>query len=258
MANDKKSKQNKTLLNKISRMFRVKHLLQKIWALLTWRYDYKVVKRDGIFWLCNMNNFIDRQLGVYDGYEKNQIGYLIGSMKEGCDCFIDIGSNIGLYTMYVAKSGYAKEIYAFEPDHRNYSQLNANLYLNKLTSSVVLYKLGLSDKENVVKFKLYNDKSTGQSRIVEDNDGLGELVEIKTVAADSLFDFSGKKIFVKIDVEGHEQSVIGGAEKLFKNNKCFIQCETWDTNYEDVKSQFEAIGYKQVHKIEADTYFTNF
>jgi len=248
----------RTLFERVKRLFRFKKIAQKICSIFTWFGDYKVVRTDSILWLCNKKNFIDRRVGVFKGYEKDQINFLLSNMNGGCDCFIDAGANFGLYTMYVAHSGLAKKMFAFEPDHRNYAQLEANLYLNKYTSVVDVYKVGLSDSDGSIKFELSTEISTGQSKIVDSESEASDLVTIDITTLDKLFDFQGKKIFIKIDVEGHEERLLKGADDLLRNNKCFIQMEAWVENADHIKSKMSDLGYKCINRIAEDYYFTNF
>ena len=58
--------------------------------------------------------------------------------------FWDIGANIGLYSCYAAKARSCK-IFAFEPSVFNLELLARNIYLNHLTSHVVIIPLPLSN-----------------------------------------------------------------------------------------------------------------
>ena len=56
----------------------------------------------------------------------------------------DIGANIGLYSCYAAKARSCK-VFAFEPSIFNLELLARNIYLNQLTSDVVIIPLPLSN-----------------------------------------------------------------------------------------------------------------
>src|SRR5579872_530060 len=51
------------------------------------------------------------------------------------DLFLDIGANIGLYSLYAAFSR-GVQVIAFEPESLNYSLLNTNLFLNQIDSKI--------------------------------------------------------------------------------------------------------------------------
>ena len=75
--------------------------------------------------------------------------------------FFDIGANIGLYSIYAAKSVNA-EVYAFEPSVFNLPILAKNIYLNSLSESIVILPIPLSDKPaGISTLSLSNDTFGG-------------------------------------------------------------------------------------------------
>lgn len=64
------------------------------------------------------------------------------------DVLVDVGANIGLYSVYAALISGAR-VYAFEPESQNYAELNKNIYLNDLHDQVTAYCLALSDRAEV-------------------------------------------------------------------------------------------------------------
>jgi FkbM family methyltransferase len=64
------------------------------------------------------------------------------------DIFVDIGANIGLYSIYAASMTGAR-VYAFEPESQNYAELNKNIVMNGLSERITAYCLALSDVEAV-------------------------------------------------------------------------------------------------------------
>ena len=140
---------------------------------------------------------------------------------------IDIGVYRGVYSYEMAK--YSKMVHAFEPNPIIFKDIELNL--SKIIKNINLYNFALSDKENKVLLKVpirnkNYDKSNyeeyfqmGRATIHEQNVmGDIETFEIKSKKLDN-FTFSNRISFIKIDVEGHEMSVIKGAENTIKQNK---------------------------------------
>lgn len=175
------------------------------------------------------------------------------------DAFCDIGANLGLYTIQARLLERVQEVYAFEPDIRNHAQLLSNLYLNNMLLTVKVHSLGLSDKEGEASFQMYPSNSTGQSRIVKSDDIVKntEFIKVKTMPLDSLLMYTNKRLVLKIDVEGHELSVLNGAKKTLKNNICYLQIECWPAEQDQLKNYMKSIGYSYVNNIKEDFYFTN-
>ena len=140
---------------------------------------------------------------------------------------IDIGVYRGVYSYEMAK--YSKIVHAFEPNPIIFKDIELNL--GKIIKNINLYNFALSDKENKVLLKVpirnkNYDKSNyeeyfqmGRATIHKQNVmGDIETFEIKSKKLDN-FTFSNRISFIKIDVEGHEMSVIKGAENTIKQYK---------------------------------------
>lgn len=59
--------------------------------------------------------------------------------------FIDVGANIGLYSLYAARSR-GVNVLAFEPESLNYALLNKNILLNQMDQKIQAYSLAISDE----------------------------------------------------------------------------------------------------------------
>lgn len=224
--------------------------LLKRWARLTWTEGHKVKRYQGLLWLLDWRNYVDRQVGLLGGYEKEQVAYLLSRMKPGCDVFIDVGANFGLYTLQVVKSGFAQEVHAFEPDPRNIGQLTGNLYLNNMTGAVNVHRVAVSDKPGRLSFRLAAGTSTGQNRVAADGD-----VVVEATTLDQAFGCKGKSIFIKMDIEGHEAAALRGALRLLRENACFLQIESYESQRAEVETLLRELGYESVHVIGDDRYF---
>jgi FkbM family methyltransferase len=225
---------------------------RKALARLTWTGGYKIVSYDGLLLALNHRNYVDRQIALFGGFEREQMACMLDTMKQGCDLFLDVGANFGLYALRVAKSGLAKSVHAFEPDPRNHAQLSGHMFLNKLTGKIALHRLAVSDKAGMLAFDLYDETSTGQSRAAAHG-----ASQLEAVTLDGMFPVSNQRIFIKIDIEGHELAALHGAENLLHNNACFVQVECFPENAEAAAAFFARLGYKNTRRIEHDYFFSN-
>ena len=57
--------------------------LLKRWARLTWTGGHKVKRYEGLLWLLDWRNYVDRQVGLLGGYEQAQVAYLLSRMRRG-------------------------------------------------------------------------------------------------------------------------------------------------------------------------------
>ena len=142
---------------------------------------------------------------MQDGtFEAQKTSLLRRPLQQG-DVFVDVGANIGYFTCLARHSG-TKTI-AIEPSAGN---LYANLMINGWTDVEVL-PLGLSDKLGVA--PLYGGGM--EASLLEGWAGASEVWKwtIALATLDNVLGtrFRGKKLLVKIDVEGTEYGLLRGA-----------------------------------------------
>ena len=116
--------------------------------------------------------------------------------------FIDVGANIGIYSLIASKNNNCIKIDAFEPNPLIYKNLKKNLsHLNYATSNQV----AITNKSEVINFYI-NPKSSGSSQI---NNSTSNL-KINAINGASLKKIisSNEIVNIKIDVEGHELIVL--------------------------------------------------
>ena len=86
------------------------------------------------------------KLIYFDDFEKAEQRFINKFLRPG-DIFVDVGANIGLFTLIAAKLvGKRGHVYAFEPSSRIHQRLIDNIKLNNLTN-VSCYQLALSDRD---------------------------------------------------------------------------------------------------------------
>ena len=245
------------LYRKLPLIKRIYPSLLKKWAALTWVGGYKVKKYKGLILLLNYKNHVDRHIGLHDDYEEEQLSYFLSHVKSGGDVFLDIGACFGLYSLRVAQLGTVKEIHAFEPDYRNYAQLLTQRSLNNFIDIIKAHDFALSDKEGKIQFELAVDNKTGLSKVSTAADTSKQLTTIACKTLDSVLSYTGRKIFIKMDVEDHELAALSGAVQTLKNNDCFLQVEVRTEPAVTALVKFMAAhGYNNIHHINNDYYFS--
>ena len=150
------------------------------------------------------------------GYYEFLTEHLRPYIKEG-DMVIDVGANIGYFTIMLSKLvGEKGIVHAFEPEDYNYNLLQYNIDLNKC-KNVVSHKMALADTS--YKGKLYiSDECMGMHRMYESKYCSKDTQNVAVATLDRII--GEKKVsFIKLDAEGYEYKIIRGAEKLFNFNK---------------------------------------
>ena len=159
------------------------------------------------------------RLSINGSFEEFETETLKKIIKEG-DVVIDIGANIGYYTLLFAKLvGGKGKVFAFEPDPDNFQLLKKNVEINGY-QNVVLERKALSNKNGKTKLYLC-DFNRGAHRIFE-SELCKKSIEIETVRLDDYFSklhLNEPISFIKMDTEGSELGVIEGMRSILQENK---------------------------------------
>lgn len=237
--------------------------LRKIFYRGIKRDKFQIAKREVGTFLLNYSNYIDRKILVDGNYESEQFAKFSGlATTIGAEFFFDIGANIGLYTVQMARLPTIHTIFSFEPMPANRNQLYANVLLNRLDGMVHVHSYALSNAAGSAVFLQNKGNSTGRSRLKETNtfsldEKKFEEVTIKTQRLDNISELKGQKLAIKIDVEGHELMVLQGMPGILKDNICVLQIECYP-EVETVTDEFlKNVGYSLIAKINADRYYSN-
>lgn len=128
------------------------------------------------------------------------------------DLFVDIGANVGSYTILACAAKGAKG-YCFEPVPATFSRLLDNIHINNLGGRVIALNIGLSDKESELVFSA--DKNC-MNHVIADGEQSDDVVKVRVSRLDTILKGKSPSI-LKIDVEGFEASVLNGAEDVLGN-----------------------------------------
>lgn len=158
-------------------------------------------------------------------FEKEQLLLVKNFIKPGMSV-IDIGANIGLYSVIIDKLIQSQgEIFAFEPSKEIFNLLKNNLKLNKC-NQVKPFPIALGEADNQT-LNLVLEKGYGDgfryinNKLQVNNQEIKETEEVQMMTLDTFMEKQNKtKIdFIKIDVEGYECQVLKGAEQILSVNK---------------------------------------
>ena len=130
--------------------------------------------------------------------------------------FLDLGSNIGCYSLYMAHEGIP--VTAIDPLHSNMELVSKSILLGKLQDRMKLIWNAVADNHNTVTF-IPDKNNVGRTRITDINPV--ENVAVMDVARAITFDdllplFRGKHIAMKMDIEESEYPALLGGERFFQ------------------------------------------
>jgi len=157
------------------------------------------------------------------GREKNILELLISRVRPG-EVVLDVGSNLGIFTILLAKKvGQSGRVIAVEPGKKIFLHFQENVKLNNL-KNITSFNLALGNKEEET--KLFLGQVAGASSMAYKPDGSEGFEIIKVKTADQLIKENNLPIpnVVKIDVEGFEYNVIKGMSSTLNNPECRMIC----------------------------------
>jgi len=165
--------------------------------------------------------------------------------------FIDIGANIGYFSLYAASRSIG--VYAFEPSPREAERLRRNVALNRFTS-VTVFEQGISRTKEVLPLHLGMDYNPGQNSVLEVS-ASSESVACSFAPLHTFLSPEQLKDvgLVKIDVEGFELSVLQGMEEVIPHLTCPVVVEITPAFFakaghtaQDVYDFMQSHGYRSL------------
>ena len=161
--------------------------------------------------------------------------------------FFDIGANKGEYALYAEKYIPANQIYLFEPEQK------LNYQLKHIFPQSHVLPLALSDKKGEFQFKiplingvLDNCLSSLEVHHKEVNETEAIIYKVKT---DSLDNFVTQQVLkpdlIKIDVEGHELSVLKGAANYIAQHHPTLIIEIEQRHHQNMDIELVFTDFKQ-------------
>lgn len=162
--------------------------------------------------------------------------------------FIDIGANLGIYSLFALTTGIYKRVVAVEPMPLNFEALEQNVILNGFKENVILYNQPLYSHPIEAAFK-FDDSRVGASggqvvekRITNDSQ---EGVSVQCLTGDTIIENNSvKNCVVKIDVDGLELKILQGFEQSLSSDViCGLLVEATTQNIEEISDFMNRYGY---------------
>tara|TARA_Y100000022_G_C13234637_1_gene369170 strand:+ start:528 stop:1316 length:789 start_codon:yes stop_codon:yes gene_type:complete len=177
------------------------------------KIEYKYYEKK--FILYPFDNITDNKIITsskkYDGKE---IEYLNEISKNQNSIFLDIGANMGYYSIMASDFGFNK-IYAFEPLPKMIKRMSKNIKINNLENLIEVVPFALGDLKK--KIEIYEGvENIGSSSIINSNKS-NNKIEVDMITLNEYISHKSIKNIcaLKIDVEGYEDRVL---MPFFKNS----------------------------------------
>lgn len=178
--------------------------------------------------------------------------HFLSLIPEGT-AVLDIGANIGIMSVHIARSIKNVKLYSFEPVPTNITTFKRIVDHFKL-KNIQLFEMALGNTEGEAEMvmpivnlvRMQGLSHVLHSSIAENNEGERFRVPLKMLDNMNVLMDSAQRISaIKIDVENFEFFVLDGAKKLIEKNKPVIYAELWENeNRKKCFTLFDDLNYK--------------
>lgn len=166
-----------------------------------WIADSKLIVRNGMTGATG---------NIYCGlHEFSDMAFVLHLLRPG-DLFVDVGANIGSYTVLTSAVCGARTI-AIEPDPDTMHSLRKNVIANDMEGRVTLIAAAVGAELGSVSFTIGRDTT---NKVADALDGNTRVVNVRTL--DDILTIDSP-VLIKTDVEGYEAQVVAGSLKTLAN-----------------------------------------
>ena len=188
----------------------------------------KVDEFQGVF-VINSRSVLFKRLLINKEYEPLLVNLVLKHLNINLDA-IDVGANIGFYTVLFAKKLNSGRVLSIEPTKNALNRLYKNIKLNNVMDRVIVFEGAVSDCVSSCQIKTMNGKEEYSTLgkwchpCIEKENFITYKIEVSTI--DNLVkEFSLEPGFIKIDVEGVEHLVLKGAKSTLMEKRPVILSE---------------------------------
>ena len=162
--------------------------------------------------IVNPNDFsVGKDILKNKKYEPDVYAAIKSQLKPG-DTFVDIGANIGYFTLLAASIvGEWGHVYSFEPNPNNCKIIEQNISLNGYTN-ITLFPFAVAERKQMLNYHGGNISSNGQ--VSEIAEGQEAFIKVQAVALDDVLLNADKVTAIKMDIEGAEARALSGMHQI--------------------------------------------
>jgi FkbM family methyltransferase len=184
-------------------------------------------------------------------HEFKELMYLNRFLKPNMVA-LDVGANLGEYTLFMAKRLPQGKVIAFEPFEKTRVELKHNCTINHL-NNIDVKDYGLGVNEELVTLYEIDDTHEGLSTAFPADRTIRNRFEIQLKSLDDELDVLklNRLDFIKIDIEGGELFALQGSMQSLKQYRPLVMIEINDYTYKaagytskDVNDFFTGLNYR--------------
>jgi len=183
-------------------------------------------RASGLHYRVNVRDVVGRHILRYQGYEHGLTAWLLGRLAGAgpSALFVDVGANLGWYSLQAAHLDNVGRVLAIEPEPANHALLRVNVERNGLAGKVDTMAVAAGAAPGSAVLHAYKSSNLGKHSIAVDHGGGSHVVRVESL--DGLLEHAGLGsspiAAIKIDVEGYEPSVLAGASAALQRCQALL------------------------------------
>ena len=239
------------------------HVLSRLWKPLSFGHYLREtrLRQANVRMRCDISKLVQRQIYFYGAYEEDTCQVWV-KMAKTAQTIIDVGANVGLYSLLAAATSSHAAIHAFEPTSEVFDRFVENVRLNGFLNVVANRAgVGRASGKSFLHFCAGSDGSNEgmnyvSSESVSRSDTAVEVVSVDDYCRAREIDSID---LLKLDIEGGEYDALLGAERFLARkaiNCIFVELTEWAANRNghstrDIKRLLSTAGY-EIYQLRTD------
>ena len=217
--------------------------------------------RDVNFTLSSENWITNYRWESFEIKEPETLDWIDNEIKEG-DVFFDVGSNVGVYSIYAAKKHPNIKVVSIECEYSNLHLLKENIFNNSLGEIIIPYSIGLGEKEEISYLNI-QDFTPGSAMHSVSTKKIDKTFEhqnvvwregIAKISIDYFCRSTGiKPNCMKIDVDGGEHNIFSGGKETFQEEylrTLLIEISRDSNDYKECENFLVDSGFNLSSEVE--------
>lgn len=208
----------------------VRLMANRMQAMLVGDVQIRVPEIEGTFWI-NPASDLFRRILSHGHYEPEVLAVALDMLRPDADV-IDVGANIGLFSVALAGRLTSGRLLAVEPS-AVFERLERNLADNGLASRSILFRgaAGSTDGEMTLNYVAGREEYASLGNLVHPSiaGAASQSATVPVSTIDALVERHGLSPgLIKVDVEGFEHAVFAGARETLRRHRPAILSELSD------------------------------
>lgn len=157
---------------------------------------------------------------------------------------IDIGANIGVFSLYAAHCGKADKVFAYEPNSESFRYLLNNIKANNLEKIIIPRRVAVTDTHGgTVRFP---SKSSMYNAIIQGESDM-DFEEVETTNLPTMLSDIDQIALLKLDCEGAEYDILMQSSQADFNKIAAIRMEYHLGRVSEISEFLGQYGFSRCH-----------